>query len=138
MLVCKIVLIAEWVLITTPNALLSAAALRTSKYNFPYAYSISQRIEPTVYAAAAMMLSGIYIYHAFGMFRNLSDGKIRYLLIRLLYTNAFLLALNVGSVVAEWVGGGIVETGYTAFFYSFVGLHSVKAAWAVSNSLCSN
>jgi hypothetical protein len=122
MLICRIVLIAEWVLVTTPNAILSGGALITEKYNLPYAYSISQRIEPTMYAVATMMLSGLYIYHAFAMFRNFGDKKIRHLLVRLAYTNLFLLALSVGSIVAEYVGGGIVETGYTAFFYSFVSL----------------
>jgi hypothetical protein len=129
MLICKIVLIAEWVLVTTPNAILSGAASVSSKYNLPDAYSISQRIEPTIYAVAAIMLSGLYIYHAFAMFRNFGDKKIRLLLIRLLYTNAFLVALSVGSIVAEWVGGSIVETGYTAFFYSFVGLLAISLGW---------
>jgi hypothetical protein len=131
MLICKIILIAEWALVTTPNAILSGASLITSKNNIPYAYSISQRIEPSIYAVATMMLSGLYIYHAFYMFRNFGDKKIRHLLIRLVYTNLFLLALSIGSIIGEYVGGGIVETGYTAFFYSFVSLSSFMSAWVL-------
>jgi hypothetical protein len=65
------------------------------------------------------------------MFRSFGDKKIRHLLIRLVYTNMFLLALSFGSIIAEYIGGGIVETGYTTFFYSFVSFYSSKIVWAL-------
>jgi hypothetical protein len=73
-----------------------------------------------VYAAVALMLSCLYIYHTYVMFKSFGDKKIRWLLIRLLYTNVFLISLDVGGIVAEYVGGAIVQAGYSAFFYSFV------------------
>jgi hypothetical protein len=125
MLICRTVLIAEWALIETPNALLSAAAIITTKYNFPDAYSIMQRIEPAIYACVGLMLSSLYLYHAYIMFRSNTDKKVRELLIRLFYTNTFLLALGTGNIISEYVGGAIVQTGYLAFFYSFVRSHSI-------------
>jgi hypothetical protein len=120
MLTCRTVLIAEWALVETPNAVLSAGAGITTKYNFPNAYSIMQRIEPAIYACVGLMLSGLYLYHAYIMFRSNADKKVRQLLIRLLYTNTFLVALGLGNIISEYVGGAIVQTGYIAFFYSFV------------------
>ena len=120
MLICKIVLIAEWILVTTPNTILSAGASITSEHNFPYAYSITQRIEPAIYAFVSLMLSSLYVYHAYIMFRRYRDKKVRLLLVRLLYTNLFLMALDSGNVISEYAGGPVVQTGYVAFFYSFV------------------
>ena len=120
MLVCKIMLIAEWVLITTPNAILSFAALISSENRFSYAYSWTQRIEPAVYTFVSTVLSSLYIYHAFVMFKRYGDKNIQLLLIRLLYTNLFLIALSIGNIVAEYVGGGVVQSSYVAFLYSFV------------------
>jgi hypothetical protein len=120
MLTCRTVLIAEWALVETPNALLSAAAGITNKYNFPDAYSITQRIEPAIYACVGLMLSGLYLYHAYVMFRSNTDKKVRELLIRLFYTNIFLVALGTGNIISEYIGGAIVQTGYLSFFYSFV------------------
>jgi hypothetical protein len=129
MLLCKIVLIAEWVLVTTPNLVLSIGAARTTKYKFDYAYSISQRIEPAIYAFVSLMLSSLYLYYAYIMFRRYRDKKVRVLLIRLLYTNLFLLALDSGNIIAEYVGGGIVQTCYLAFYYSFVSLTLFDYVW---------
>jgi hypothetical protein len=120
MLVCRIVLAAEWILITTPNTILSFAALVSSESRFTNAYSYIQRIEPATYTCTSVMLSGLYIYHAFIMFKRHGDIKIRLLLIRLLYTNLFLIALGVGNIIAEYVGGGVVQSSYLAFLYSFV------------------
>jgi hypothetical protein len=122
MFTCKIILISEWIFITTPNVILSIGAA-TNKFDFPYAYSLSQRIEPVVYTFVCFMLSGVYIYHAYVMFRRYRDRKIRLLLARLLYSNLLLIALAVGNVIAEYVGGGIIQTCYLAFFFSFVCLH---------------
>jgi hypothetical protein len=114
------VLIAEWVLATTPNAILSFAALISSEDRFANAYSYTQRIEPAFYTFASMMLSCLYIFYAFVMFSKYRDQKTRVILIRLLYTNVFLLGLSVGNIVAEYVGGGVVQSSYIAFVYSFV------------------
>jgi hypothetical protein len=118
--VCKIILIAEWAIVTIPNTILSAGAFITTNYNFPYAYSISQRIEPAIYAFVCLMLSSLYIYYAYIMFSRYKDKKVRLLLIRLLYTNAFLIALHSGNIISEYAGGSAVQTGYVAFLYSFV------------------
>jgi hypothetical protein len=120
MLAVKIILIAEWVFVTTPNLILSFGASRTTKYHFGDAYSISQRIEPTIYAFVCLMLSSVYMYYAYILFRRYKDKKVRVLLVRLLYTNLFLLTLDSGNIISEYVGGGVVQTGYVAFFYSFV------------------
>ncbi|KAF2416998.1 hypothetical protein EJ08DRAFT_86908 [Tothia fuscella] len=119
LLVCKIVLISEWLLFTTPNAILSFAALVSPDLKFANAYSYTQRIEPAVYVSVSVMLSCVYIYHAFVMFKKYGDKKIQGLLIRLVYTNLFLVALGVGNIVSEYVGGGVVQSSYIAFFYSF-------------------
>jgi heme/copper-type cytochrome/quinol oxidase subunit 3 len=123
MFVCKAVLIGEWVLITTPNTILAAASGITDKYNIPYAYSITQRMEPAIYASVCLMLSSLYMYYAYVMFRRYRDQKIRVLMLRLLYANCFLLTLDLGNIIAEYMGGGVVETCYLAFFYSFVRFH---------------
>jgi hypothetical protein len=118
MLTCKTVLITEWVLIATPNFILSVAAARSSK--FDYAYSISQRIEPTIYATVSLLLSAVYMYYAYVVFRSDRDQQVRRFLVRLLCTNLFLMVLDSANIVLEYVGGGIVQTGYAAFFFSFV------------------
>jgi hypothetical protein len=121
--VCKIVLIGEWILITTPNAILGGGALVTNKDNFPRAYGYMQRIEPTVYACVSLMLSCLYIYHAYKMFRLYGDKQVRHLLVRLLYANIFLIVVDSICIVTEYVWGGIVNSAYVAFFYSFVRCH---------------
>jgi hypothetical protein len=118
-------LIAEWVLVETPNAILSAAAGISTEHNFPNAYSITQRIQPAIYACVELMLSAFYLYHAYIMFKSNTDKKVRQLLIRLLYTNTFLLALGSGNIISEYVGGAIVQTGYISFFYSLVCSHFI-------------
>jgi hypothetical protein len=123
MFACKIILIIEWIVITTPNAILSGVSTRTSKYKILDAYSITQRVEPAVYASVTLMLSCLYIYYAYNMFRNFGDKRIRQLLLRLLYTNIFLVVFDMGGIVAEYAGGAIVQAGYSAFFYSFVRFH---------------
>jgi hypothetical protein len=120
MFICKIVLISEWVLVTTPNTILAAVSGATDKYNIPYAYSITQRIEPAVYAAVCFMLSGLYMYYAFVMFRRYRDQRIRNFLLRLLFANILLMGLDLGNIIIEYVGGGVLESCYLAFFYSFV------------------
>jgi len=117
MLVCKVVLMAEWILIATPNFILSVAAARSSR--FDHAYSISQRIEPTIYSTVSLLLSAVYMYYAYVVFRSDRDQQVRRFLVRLLCTNLFLMVLDSANIVLEYVGGGIVQTGYAAFFFSF-------------------
>jgi hypothetical protein len=64
------------------------------------------------------------------MFQRYRDQKVRLLLIRLLYTNLFLIALDLGNIISEYVGGGIVQTGYAAFLYSFVCLRRQVSLWS--------
>jgi hypothetical protein len=120
MIICKIVLIAQWVFVTTPNFVLSIGAAASGENKFDYPYSISQRIDPAIYAFISLMLSSIYMYCAFVMFRTYRDRRVRLVLMRLLCTNLFLMALDVGNVISEFVGGGVVQTCYAAFMYSFV------------------
>jgi hypothetical protein len=123
MLVCRTILIAEWIMGTTPNAILSFAALSSSHDSLADAYSYTQRIEPALYSFVSIMLSCFYIYYAFVMFRRYGEQKVRLLLIRLLYANVFLIGLGLGNIIAEYVGGGIVQSSYLAFVYSFVSFY---------------
>jgi heme/copper-type cytochrome/quinol oxidase subunit 3 len=113
-------LAAEWILVTTPNTILSGASVTSSNKNIANAYSIMQRIEPGVYATVSLILSSFYIYYAYIMFRRYGDKAVRRLLIRLLYSNLLLIALAWSSLIAEYAGGGIIQTGYVCFFFSVV------------------
>jgi hypothetical protein len=137
LLVCRIILIAEWVFITTPNAILSAGATVSKNPNFAKAYSTTQRIEPAFYEAISIMLSCLYIYHAYIMFQRYGDEKIRLLLIRLLYTNLFLISLGLGNVILEYLGKAALEASYVTFLYSFVCSLRIKLE-SVANAVYSN
>jgi hypothetical protein len=119
MVACRVALIAEWLLVATPNAILSFGAT-TANLKFAHAFSISQRIEPVVYTCVSLMLASLYTYYAYSMFKKYTDIKVRLLLARLLYANLFLVALAAGNIIALNVGGAIVQSSYLAFFFSFV------------------
>jgi hypothetical protein len=119
LLACKVILIAEFVLVATPTAILSYGA-SALKLQFPYAYSVAARIEPVIYAFVCLVLSCVYIYYAYIMFSRHKDKKIKILLFRLLYSNIFLIAMDSGNIIAEYVGGGVIQTAYLAFFFALV------------------
>jgi hypothetical protein len=119
MMACKSALIAEWLLVATPNAILSFGAT-TANVQFAHSFSISQRVEPVVYTCTSLMLASLYSYYASSMFKRYTDVKIRQLLARLLYANLFLVALALGNVISLYVGGAVVQSSYLAFFFSFV------------------
>lgn len=120
-MICKIVLISVWAFIITPNTILSAAALLSREDRFGDSYSYSQRIEPAFYASTCILLSSVYIYYAFNMFPNhYNEKRTRSILYRLVYANLFLIGIGVGDVIAEYVGGGVVQSAYSAFMYSLV------------------
>ncbi|KAF2665439.1 hypothetical protein BT63DRAFT_459014 [Microthyrium microscopicum] len=119
LLICRIILICEWIFITIPNTVIAAGAGVTEKYRFPQAYATTQRLEPAVYAIVSIMVSSLYVYHAHMMFRGHREKSSKQMLSRLLYSNALLVALHVGNLVAEYTGTATVQTGYIAFLYSF-------------------
>jgi hypothetical protein len=131
MFACKVALISEWVLVATPNAILSFGAT-TANAKFARGFSISQRVEPVVYTCMSLMLASLYSYYAFSMFKRYTDAKIRHLLARLLYANLFLVALASGNIVALYVGGAIVQSSYLAFFFSFVCCYCRIIPWPKS------
>jgi hypothetical protein len=119
MIACRFALVAEWLFVATPNAILSFGAT-TANVKFAHGFKTSQRVEPVVYTCISFMLASLYTYYAYNMFKRYTDVKIRRLLARLLYANLFLVGLASGNVIALYVGGAIVQSSYLAFFFSFV------------------
>jgi hypothetical protein len=99
-----VLITAECLLVTLPNAVISAGSFASTLPGFIRANHFAQRIEIIIYMVTEMVISFTYIRQTLLIWGEGKNPKAKKVLTYLVCANAFLIGVDTVTVVVEFTG----------------------------------
>ncbi|KAL1865664.1 hypothetical protein Daus18300_007040 [Diaporthe australafricana] len=117
-------IIINGVVLHTATAVTAAGANSKASSLFITPYAILERIQITVFCVQEFILSGLYVWKAWGFLAVYRSGgsktqdKLRAMMLHLILSNVVVVSLDITVIVLEFLGLYYLQVAYKAFVYS--------------------
>ncbi|KAK2615632.1 hypothetical protein N8I77_002376 [Diaporthe amygdali] len=117
-------IIVNGVVLHTATAVTAAGSNSKVSELFITPYAIIERIQITIFCVQEFILSGLYVWKAWGFLAVYRSGgsqtqdKLRAMMLHLILSNVVVVSLDITVIVLEFMGLYYLQVAYKAFVYS--------------------